>query len=95
VAILTEDERTDALAQLGGWAFDAARNGIAKRFVFADFSAAFAFMTRVALAAEKADHHPEWANVWNKVDVLLSTHSDGGVTQKDIALARQIEAISG
>ena len=95
MAILTESERTDALARLHGWAFDAARNGIAKHFAFADFSAAFAFMTRVALAAEKADHHPEWANVWNKVDILLSTHDAGGVTQKDIALAREIEAISG
>jgi len=95
VAILTESERAEALAQLDGWAFDAARNGIARRFVFADFSQAFAFMTRVALAAEKADHHPEWSNVWNKVDILLSTHDAGGVTGKDIALARQIEEIAG
>jgi 4a-hydroxytetrahydrobiopterin dehydratase len=95
VAILTESERREALAQLGGWAFDAARNGIAKRFAFADFSAAFAFMTRVALAAEKADHHPEWSNAWNKVDILLSTHDAGGVTGKDIALARAIEEIAG
>ena len=95
MAILTESERAEALAKLGGWAFDAERNGIAKRFAFADFPAAFAFMTRVALAAEKADHHPEWSNVWNKVDILLSTHDAGGVTPKDIALAQQIEAISG
>ena len=95
MAILTESARAEALAPLDGWAFDAARNGIAKRFVFADFPAAFAFMTRVALAAEKADHHPEWSNVWNKVEILLSTHDAGGVTGKDIALARQIEAISG
>jgi 4a-hydroxytetrahydrobiopterin dehydratase len=93
VAILPESERTQALAGLAGWTFDAARNGIAKGFVFADFSEAFAFMTRVALAGEKADHHPEWSNVWNKVDILLSTHSAGGVTEKDIALARGIEAI--
>ena len=92
---MTESERGEALAGLDGWAFDVARNGIAKRFVFADFSAAFAFMTRVALAAEKADHHPEWSNVWNKVDILLSTHDAGGVTQKDIALAKQIEEIAG
>ena len=69
--------------------YDAARNGIARSFAFADFGAAFAFMTRVALAAEKADHHPEWSNVWNRVDILLSTHSDGGVTDKDIALAER------
>ena len=52
-------------------------------------------MTRVALAAEKADHHPDWSNVWNRVDILLSTHSAGGVTEKDIALAREIEALAG
>lgn len=95
MAILSESERADALAGLSGWTFDAGRNGIAKSFAFADFSEAFAFMTRLALAAEKADHHPEWSNVWNKVDILLSTHSDGGVTAKDIALAARIDAIAG
>ena len=93
MAVLGESERAAALAGLAGWAFDATRNGIVKGFVFADFSEAFAFMTRVALEAEKADHHPEWANVWNKVDILLSTHSAGGVTAKDIALATKIDAI--
>jgi 4a-hydroxytetrahydrobiopterin dehydratase len=95
VAILSESERADALAGLNGWSFDAARNGIVRSFKFADFSAAFAFMTRVALEAEKADHHPEWSNVWNKVDVLLSTHDAGGVTEKDIALAAKIEGLLG
>jgi 4a-hydroxytetrahydrobiopterin dehydratase len=95
VAILSESERAEALAGLAGWRYDGGRNGLAKQFTFADFSAAFAFMTRVALAAEKADHHPEWSNVWNKVDILLSTHSAGGVTAKDIALAGQIEEIAG
>jgi 4a-hydroxytetrahydrobiopterin dehydratase len=90
--VLTESERDEALSGLDGWTYDAGRNGIAKSFRFADFAAAFAFMTRVALAAEKADHHPDWSNVWNRVDILLSTHSDGGVTAKDIALARTIEA---
>ena len=94
MAILSDSEREAALAGLEGWTFDAGRNGIAKRFTFADFSAAFAFMTRVALAAEKADHHPDWANVWNRVDVLLSTHDAGGVTGKDIALALKIDAVS-
>ena len=94
MAVLTEDERDEALAVLEGWAFDQARNGIARRFKFADFSEAFAFMTRVALEAEKADHHPEWSNVWNQVDILLSTHSAGGVTAKDVALAARIEAIA-
>jgi len=96
VAILSDNERTDALAAgLDGWVFDPARNGLAKRFVFADFAAAFAFMTRVAFAAEEADHHPEWTNVWNRVDILLTTHDAGGVTGKDVALARQIEAVRG
>jgi len=95
VAVLTESEREAALAGLAGWRFDAGRNGIARGFRFADFSEAFAFMTRVALAAEKADHHPEWSNVWNRVDVLLSTHDAGGVTRKDIALAAKIDAIAG
>ena len=90
--MLTESEREDALADLPGWSFDQARNGIAKGFKFADFGEAFAFMSRVALAAEQADHHPDWSNVWNRVDILLSTHSEGGVTAKDVALARQIEA---
>ena len=94
MAILSDSEREAALARLEGWTFDAGRNGIAKRFTFADFSAAFAFMTRVALAAEKADHHPDWANVWSRVDVLLSTHDAGGVTGKDIALALKIDAVS-
>jgi len=89
--VLTESERDAALGDLPGWTYDAGRNGIAKSFKFADFSAAFAFMTRIALAAEKADHHPDWSNVWNRVDILLSTHSEGGVTEKDIALAKAIE----
>jgi 4a-hydroxytetrahydrobiopterin dehydratase len=94
VAKLSESERDQALVALDGWSFDAARNGIVKGFKFADFGEAFAFMTRVALEAEKADHHPEWSNVWNKVDILLSTHSDGGVTAKDMKLAEKIEAIA-
>jgi 4a-hydroxytetrahydrobiopterin dehydratase len=90
--VLTESEREGALAGLEGWSYDERRNGIAKSFKFRDFGEAFAFMTRIALAAEKADHHPDWSNVWNRVDILLSTHSAGGVTGKDIALARAIEA---
>ena len=95
MTVLGQSERDAALAGLEGWRFDEGRNGIAKSFTFADFGETFGFMTRVALEAEKADHHPEWSNVWNKVDVLLSTHSAGGVTAKDIALARKIEAIAG
>ena len=95
MTVLTESERDEALAGLDDWAYDEGRNGIAKSFTFADFGAAFAFMTRVAMEAEKADHHPDWSNVWNRVDILLSTHSAGGVTAKDIALAARIEAIAG
>ena len=94
VAVLSASERDAALADLPGWSFDPGRNGIAKSFKFGDFGEAFGFMTRVALEAEKADHHPEWSNVWNRVDVLLSTHSEGGVTAKDVALAGKIEAIA-
>jgi 4a-hydroxytetrahydrobiopterin dehydratase len=94
VAKLSDSERDAALAGLDGWTFDAARNGIARRLTFADFGAAFAFMTRIALEAEKTDHHPDWSNVWNKVDILLSTHDEGGVTAKDIALAKKIDAVA-
>jgi 4a-hydroxytetrahydrobiopterin dehydratase len=95
VAKLSESEREAALTGLTGWTYNADRGGIAKSFKFGGFGEAFAFMTRVALEAEKADHHPEWSNVWNKVDVMLSTHDQGGVTQKDIALAQEIEKIAG
>ena len=92
---LDDRQRDEALAALPGWTYDPKRSGIAKSFRFADFGEAFAFMTRVALEAEKADHHPEWSNVWNRVDVLLSTHSAGGLTDKDMALAGRIEEIVG
>jgi 4a-hydroxytetrahydrobiopterin dehydratase len=91
-ALLSEAEREAALAALPGWTWDASRNAIAKSFPFPDFRAAFGFMTQVALAAERADHHPEWSNVWNRVDILLTTHSVGGLTENDTALARAIEA---
>ncbi len=88
---LTEEERDAALGDLPEWRWDEARRGIARSFRFRDFSQAFAFMTRVAMAAEQADHHPEWTNVWNRVDILLTTHSAGGLTQKDVALAKRID----
>ncbi len=95
MAKLTDAERDEALAALPGWTHDAERDAIRKSFRFADFGEAFAFMTRVALEAEKADHHPEWTNVWNKVDILLTTHDAGGLTERDAKLARKIEAIAG
>ena len=91
---LSDEDRAAALAALPHWRYDGAARAIGRDFRFADFSAAFAFMTRVALAAEKADHHPDWSNSWNKVAVALSTHSAGGVTAKDFALAREMESFA-
>jgi 4a-hydroxytetrahydrobiopterin dehydratase len=84
--------RAQALKDLSGWADVPGRDAIAKKFVFADFNAAFGFMSRVALMAEKMDHHPEWFNVYKTVDVTLATHDAGGVTEKDIALAKFMDA---
>jgi len=83
---------TTKLPTPANWSRDSGRDAIQREFVFKDFNGAFAFMTQVALAAEKADHHPEWSNVYNKVRVTLSTHDAGGVTQKDLDLARFIDA---
>lgn len=92
---LTDDARRQALGQLKGWAEAEGRDAIAKTFTFKDFNEAFGFMARVALVAEKADHHPEWRNVYKTVDVVLSTHDAGGLTQKDIDLARAMDTIAG
>jgi 4a-hydroxytetrahydrobiopterin dehydratase len=92
---LTEAERIDALKELTAWTHEPERDAFTRRVVLADFSEAFAFMTRVALIAEKADHHPEWANVWNRVDILLTTHDAGGLSQRDVDMARAIDAILG
>ncbi len=85
--------REAAMAAIPRWTYDASRNALVRTFRFADFVAAFGFMTRVALLAERADHHPEWCNVWNRVDVALTTHDAGGVTSRDIALATAIDAL--
>ena len=87
---LTEVEIAAALPTLPGWT--RVGDGIDRAYRFADFVAAFAFMTRIALLAEKADHHPEWSNVWNRVEMRLTTHDAGGITAKDIALATAIDA---
>ncbi|MEQ8505551.1 MAG: 4a-hydroxytetrahydrobiopterin dehydratase [Rhodospirillales bacterium] len=92
---LTGDARTDAIAALDGWAQVPGRDAITKTFTFKDFNAAFGFMARAALAAEKADHHPEWFNVYNRVEVTLATHDAGGVTQKDIDLAAFMDKVAG
>ena len=91
---LSDDERAAALARLPEWRYDEAGRALRRDFAFADFSAAFAFITRAALAAEKADHHPDWSNSRNKVAVALSTHSAGGVTAKDVALAREMDGFA-
>lgn len=90
---LTPEERATALDRLGEWDVDDARDGITRQFIFKDFSEAFAFMTRVALLAEVQDHHPEWSNVWNRVDILLTTHDAGGLSQRDIKMATAIDAL--
>ena len=95
IEALSEAERIDALDGLPDWDHDDGRDAISRRFVFVDFSEAFAFMTRVALLAEKADHHPEWSNVWNRVDVTLTTHDAGGLSSRDIAMAQAIDALAG
>ena len=86
--------RSDALASLKDWKEVAGRDAIQKSFKFADFTQAWGFMTKVALAAEKADHHPEWSNVYNRVDIVLSTHDAGGLSDKDVALARYIDSVA-
>src|SRR5215472_11018751 len=91
---LTGEMRKSALAELPGWTEVSGREAIAKTFVFKDFNEAFGFMARAALVAEKSDHHPEWRNVYKTVDVELSTHDAGGVTAKDIALAKAMNAIA-
>ena len=84
-----------ALLELSGWAAAPGRDAIVKTYVFADFNAAFGWMTRVALAAEKLDHHPEWFNVYNRVEVTLATHDADGVTELDVRLATLMDEVTG
>ena len=90
-AKLTADARESALARLKGWSEVPGRDAITKKFVFKDFNQAFGFMSRVALVAEKMDHHPEWSNVYKTVDVTLATHDAGGVTELDVKLAETMD----
>ncbi|CAB3624054.1 MAG: 4a-hydroxytetrahydrobiopterin dehydratase [Achromobacter pulmonis] len=83
-----------ALAALSGWQAVAMRDAIEKRFRFANFNAAFGFMTRVAMFAEKLNHHPEWTNVYNRVDVMLTTHDAGGVTELDVRMAQFMDEVA-
>jgi len=92
---LTDAERAEALAALPDWSPRADGLAIERRFKFRDFSEAFAFMTRVALLAEKHDHHPEWSNVYNRVTVVLTTHDAGGLSERDTKLAKAIDKLFG
>ena len=88
---ISTEERSRALAQLEGWEAAKNREAIVKEYRFANFSQAFAWMTQVALLAEKMDHHPEWTNVYSRVSVVLTTHDAGGITQNDLDMAKQMD----
>lgn len=88
---LDRTQRQEALAELSGWREVAGRDAMTRTFVFADFVEAFGFMTKAALVAERMDHHPEWSNVYKTVTVLLTTHDAGGLTMKDVELARAMD----
>jgi 4a-hydroxytetrahydrobiopterin dehydratase len=92
---LTGEARMRALARLSGWTEVKGRDAISKKFVFADFNQAFGFMARAALTAEKLDHHPEWSNVYKTVEVTLSTHDAGGLTELDVTLAEAMDKFAG
>jgi 4a-hydroxytetrahydrobiopterin dehydratase len=95
MALLSDRERDEALAALPAWRLAPGRDAITRRFQFKDFSEAFGFMARVALAAEKLNHHPDWTNVYRTVEVRLSTHDAGGLTRRDIDLAGAMDRIAG
>ena len=90
---LARSDAESAFGKLDGWEFDRDGDAIRKVFKFADFSEAWGFMNRVALIAESADHHPEWFNVYNKVDITLTTHDAGGLSERDVTMAKAIEAL--
>lgn len=92
---LTDTERAAEFSGLSGWTIVDGRDALQKTFTFKDFSEAFGFMTRVAMAAETLNHHPEWSNVWNRVVVVLATHDAGGLTSLDFELARTMDRIAG
>jgi 4a-hydroxytetrahydrobiopterin dehydratase len=91
---LTGDARKAGLGKLDGWNEVSGRDAITKKFAFKDFNEAFGFMARAALVAEKMDHHPEWFNVYNKVEVTLATHDAGGVTERDLKLAQEMDRLA-
>jgi 4a-hydroxytetrahydrobiopterin dehydratase len=91
---LTDAERIAALAQLPGWVMHEHKDAITRDFEFHDFNEAFGFMTRVAMLAEKYDHHPEWSNVYKRVHITLTTHAAGGLSARDVAMAKEIDKIA-
>ena len=91
---LTDAERDEALQQLPNWTLREDALAIERTFKFRNFSEAFAFMTRVALLAERHDHHPEWSNVYNRVEITLTTHAAGGVSQRDVAMAKAVDKLA-
>jgi 4a-hydroxytetrahydrobiopterin dehydratase len=95
IEALSEAERAEALDGLPDWDYDESRDAIRRSIVFTDFAEAFGFMAQVAVIAERMNHHPEWTNVWNRVEVLLTTHDAGGLSARDLELAEAIDAILG
>jgi 4a-hydroxytetrahydrobiopterin dehydratase len=91
---LSDSARATALEALRDWRVVEGRDAITRTFKFKDFNAAFGFMTRAALVAERMNHHPEWCNVWNRVDVTLSTHAAGGLTELDVKLAEAMDRLA-
>ncbi|MEQ1539321.1 MAG: 4a-hydroxytetrahydrobiopterin dehydratase [Sphingorhabdus sp.] len=94
VSKLDDQARGSALQNLPRWEYDSKAKGIRRTLTFTDFAEAFSFMARVAIIAEKADHHPEWFNVYNRVEILLTTHDAGGLSQRDIDLAKMIDGFA-
>ncbi|MCW2387459.1 4a-hydroxytetrahydrobiopterin dehydratase [Sphingobium sp. B11D3B] len=93
IARLSDEERAQALSTVPAWRLSDDASGISRSLRFDDFVAAFGFMSKVALLAERTDHHPEWSNVYNRVDIRLTTHDAGGLSARDIALAKAIDAL--
>ena len=93
IPTLTPEERASLATALPGWEVVREDNALRRRFVFRDFGEAWGFMARVALLAERQDHHPEWSNVWNRVEIELTTHDAGGLSARDLRLARAIDGL--
>lgn len=94
ISPLTDSERSEALAKLSHWTYDEGRKALHRQLKLANFSQALGLMVRIGMEAEKADHHPEWFNVYNRIDIWLTTHDAGGVSRRDIALAQVIDAMA-